>query len=63
MQVALQKLHNFFDKKYWRISDINVRNFNETSGNDVGSFEQPGPSVLRQHCVSVSPFIQGRQIL
>ena len=35
----------FFNKKYWRIWDIDIRNFNETLTNDVVSFEQPGPVV------------------
>ena len=35
--------HMFFNKKYWRIWDIKVWNFNETLTNDVDSFEQPGP--------------------
>ena len=42
---ALQKLLTFFRQKYWRISDINVWNFNETLTNDVVSFEQPGPEL------------------
>ena len=42
--LALQKLLTFFlAKKNWHISDINVRNFNETLTNDVVSFEQPEP--------------------
>ena len=40
---AMQKLLTFFQQKYWRKSDINVWNFNETLTNDVVSFEQPGP--------------------
>ena len=36
---------DFFNKKYWQISDINVLNFNNTLTNDVVSFEQPGPDV------------------
>ena len=40
---ALQKLLTFLQQKYWRISDIDVLNFNETLTNDVVSFEQPGP--------------------
>ena len=35
----------FFNKKYWYISDINNRNFNETLTNNIVSFEQPGPVV------------------
>ena len=42
---AMQKLLTFFQQKYWCISDINIRNFNETLTNDVVSFEQPGPDV------------------
>ena len=43
---AMQKLHIFFNKKYWEISDIKVWNFNETLTNDVVSFKQPGPEVI-----------------
>ena len=43
---ALQSVSQFFIKKYWRILDINVLNFNETLTNDVVSFEQPGPDIL-----------------
>ena len=43
----VQKLLTFFfNKKYWCISDINNRNFNETLTNDVVSFTQPGPDLL-----------------
>ena len=35
--------HLFSTKKYWYISALNVRSFNETLTNDVISFEQPGP--------------------
>ena len=42
---ALQKLLNFFVKKYWHVWDINVRNFNVSLTNDVISFEQPGPDL------------------
>ena len=44
---AMQKLSQFFNKKYWRISDINVLNFNEMFTNDVVRFEQPDPDVLQ----------------
>ena len=46
---ALQKLLTIFQQKYWRIPNINVRvrNFNETLTNDVVSFEQPGPEVIK----------------
>ena len=27
--LALQKLHTIFQQKYWGISDINIKNFNE----------------------------------
>ena len=43
---AMQKLLTFFQQKYWHIREINFRKFNETSTNDVASFEQPGPGVL-----------------
>ena len=43
---AVQKLLTFFNKKYWRISVINILNFNNTVTNDIVSFEQPGPDVL-----------------
>ena len=33
---------HFFNKKYWRISDINSLNFTETLTNDVISFVQLG---------------------
>ena len=36
----MQKLLTNFQQKYWRISDINVGNFNETLTNDVVGFEQ-----------------------
>ena len=40
----LKKWHShFFNEKYWRISDINIWNFNEMLTNNVVSFEQPGP--------------------
>ena len=45
--LALQKLLTFFNEKYWCILDINVWNFNKTLTNDVVSFEQPGPDVLK----------------
>ena len=37
---------HFFNKKCWRISDINVWNSNETLTNDVVSFEQPGHGIF-----------------
>ena len=39
----------FFNKKYWHISDTDVWNFNETLTNDVVIFEQsgPGPEVIK----------------
>ena len=40
---ALQKLLRIFLQKYWRISDINFRSFNETLTNYVVKFEQTGP--------------------
>ena len=44
---ALQKPFIFFNKKiYWRISDTNIQNFNETLTNDVVSFEQLGPDFF-----------------
>ena len=36
-----------YQQKWWRISDINVWNFNETLTNDVVSFEQPGPGIYQ----------------
>ena len=36
-----------FNKTYWHIWDINVWNFKETLTNDVVSFEQLGPGVLK----------------
>ena len=39
----MQKLLTFINKKYWRISVINIKNFNVTLTNDVVSFERPGP--------------------
>ena len=42
---ALQKLHTFFQQKYWHILDISIWKFNETFTNGVVSFEQPGPDV------------------
>ena len=42
---ALQKLLTLFQQKYWRISEINVLNFNETITNDVVSFKQPGSEL------------------
>ena len=38
-----KSVSHFFNKKYWRILDISIRNFNETLTNDIVSFEQPGP--------------------
>ena len=38
---------HFFNKKYRLIWDINVWNFNDTLTNDVISFEQPGPDVVK----------------
>ena len=55
---ALQKLlfaSHFFQPKNWQISDIYVRNFNETFTSDVVSFKQPGPEVngwFKQVCSS-----------
>ena len=46
---SLQKLLTFFNKKYWRISDINVSNFKETLTNNIVSFEQPGPRPSTIH--------------
>ena len=40
---VLQSFSHFVNKKYLRIKDINIWNFNETLTNDVVSFEQPGP--------------------
>ena len=37
---------HFFNKKYWRIWDINAWNFNDTLTNDAVSFEQPGPDEI-----------------
>ena len=51
-------LLTFFIKEYWHISDINVRNLNETLTNDVVSFEQPGPGVF----VFVAPALAGCDI-
>ena len=42
---AVQKLLTIFQQKYWRISDMNILNFNDTLTNDVFSFEQLGPEV------------------
>ena len=39
---------HFFNKKYWRISDINILNFNDTLTDDVVSFEQSGPEKERK---------------
>ena len=36
----------FFNKKYWRIWEINFWKFNKTLTNEVVSFEQPGPDVF-----------------
>ena len=44
---AMQKLLTFFQQKCWRISDIDVWNFNEKLTNDVVSFEQPDPGLFR----------------
>ena len=41
---AMQKL-TFSKKKYWHISDINVKNFNKTFTNDITSFEKQGPEL------------------
>ena len=43
---AVQKLLIFFQQKKWQISDIMVRNFNETLTNDIVSFEQPDPGLF-----------------
>ena len=48
MREAFAKLLTFFQQKYWHVWAINVWNFNETLTNDVVSFEQPGPDVLKQ---------------
>ena len=48
---AVQKHLTFFYKKEWRISDINVWNFNETLTNDVVSLEQPGPECNIQFII------------
>ena len=55
---ALQKLLTFFNKKYWSISDINIRNFNETLTNSVVSFEHLGPVV--QSIVSLTSSLRGQ---
>ena len=61
---VMQKLHTFFQQKYWLICDINVWNFNDTLINDVVSFEQPGPGrrnpskmglTLKEFSVKVDP--------
>ena len=43
----MQKLLTFFQQKYWRISDINVWNFNEMLTDEVVSFE-PGHGLWLQ---------------
>ena len=43
MKEAFALLLTFFQQKYWRLSDINVSNFNEMLTNDVVSFEQLDP--------------------
>ena len=54
-------MHIFSTTKNWRISDINIRNFNETLTNDVGSFEQLDPGcgkiVYLFLCVTESPIM------
>ena len=45
---------HFFDKKYWHILDINVRNFNETLTKDIFSFEQPGSGRLYLQAIQPS---------
>ena len=35
-------LLDFFQQKYWYISDISISNFNQTLANELVSFEQPG---------------------
>ena len=37
--------HLLFNKKYWHISDINFRNFNQTLTNNVVSLEPLGLDV------------------
>ena len=37
--------HNFFNIKYWHISDTNIQNFNEMVTNHVISFEKPDPEA------------------
>ena len=37
--------HNFFNIKYWHISDTNIQNFKETLTNNVVSFEQLDPDL------------------
>ena len=43
MLLHCKSFSHFFNKKYRRISDINIWNFNETLTNDIVSFEQPSP--------------------
>ena len=43
---AVQKFLTIFQQKYWRISDMNILNFNDTLTNDIVSFEQPGPGLF-----------------
>ena len=63
---ALQKaFHIFFSTKIRHISDINVRNFNETLPNDVVSFEQPGPGVeklIKYEICLYSPTAKGLKV-
>ena len=47
---ALQKLLTFFQQIYWHIWDINVWNFNVSLTNDVISFEQLGPDIIKVFC-------------
>ena len=44
---SCKSFSHFLNKKYWHIWDINVWNLNETSTNNVFSFEQPGPEVYK----------------
>ena len=45
----------FFQQKNWRISDIIIWNFNETSTYDVVSSEQPGPDLCNELALNSQP--------
>ena len=54
---ALEKLLTFFQQKYWRISDLNVWNFNKTLTNDVKSDSNKSPIKISNKALRIDQFL------